>query len=528
MVTQVNAITTPVPSKTDPVNFSARGDTFLGELPIFQTQLNTAAGEINTIGDNTVAANALAQSAKTDAENAAIAAKAAANYKAAWLVGTTYAVGDSVLYTSIIWVSQTDANTGTTPGTDDAIWLAVVGVGGNIGDFQYAKATPGDAWAVCDGSLRPLADADATLRATINAAQLFQFPEILADATTLPNGSPIEMQWADDGSTLAILSTDTPHINMYTKSADVLTKLANPASLPSGSNFSGIAISGDGVYSAVASQNAPYLEFFKRTGSTVAKLTAPATLPTGQSFAVAMTVDGVYCAVGTGIADERIAIYKRAGDTWTQLVYLTDETVNVLQLEFSQDGLHLISASSSTGSKTFDRSGDTFTLFEAIADSGNGENAAISGDGLYIVTGVDAAPSSFSVYKRGVSAYAKLPDTVDAVGVGAIRDIAMSADGLDIILCGVDAPHVEHYRVINDLVVKSDNLPTIGSTESTCGSFSGGKYLAVGKNLTPYFEVYRPIDYDSSVNFRMPFVVALPCSNPAYPVGGIKPYIKLK
>ena len=102
----ITPLPTP-PSRDDPTNFSARGDAFLGALPDFATEANALAVDVNADAVSAAADAALAEAAR-------IAAVGAANYKGDYAAGTTYQVGQSVSYSSKIWIAKT-VNTGVTP-----------------------------------------------------------------------------------------------------------------------------------------------------------------------------------------------------------------------------------------------------------------------------------------------------------------------------------------------------------------------------------------------------------------------------
>jgi hypothetical protein len=82
-MTTITALPTP-PSRSDPVNFAARGDAFLGALPTFATETNLVASEVNTNATNAATSASTASTAATTAQSAASAASAAANFKGLW------------------------------------------------------------------------------------------------------------------------------------------------------------------------------------------------------------------------------------------------------------------------------------------------------------------------------------------------------------------------------------------------------------------------------------------------------------
>lgn len=74
----ITALPTP-PSRSDPSNFAAAGDAFLGALPTFVSEANALAADVN---------------ADTLTASAAATAAVAASGASIWVSGTTYAIGD--------------------------------------------------------------------------------------------------------------------------------------------------------------------------------------------------------------------------------------------------------------------------------------------------------------------------------------------------------------------------------------------------------------------------------------------------
>lgn len=83
----ITALPTP-PSRSDPANFAARADAFLGALPTFATEVNSTASTVDS--QSTTATNA-ANTATAQA-NAAISAVNAT----LWVSGNNYAIGAGV------------------------------------------------------------------------------------------------------------------------------------------------------------------------------------------------------------------------------------------------------------------------------------------------------------------------------------------------------------------------------------------------------------------------------------------------
>ena len=114
------------PSRQDPANFADEADAFLGALPTFQGETNTAgtyidgkAAQVET--DSTAsAANAATASA------AATAAQQAAN-AALWVTGTAYTVGINVFSPTdfLTYRSKSNFTSNTDPISDPTNWLLI-------------------------------------------------------------------------------------------------------------------------------------------------------------------------------------------------------------------------------------------------------------------------------------------------------------------------------------------------------------------------------------------------------------------
>ena len=82
----ITPLATP-PSRSDPTNFDARADTFLGALPTLATEINTWAGQANstarTVNSDKIAAQAAATSAAASSAAAGSSSTAAATQAAA-------------------------------------------------------------------------------------------------------------------------------------------------------------------------------------------------------------------------------------------------------------------------------------------------------------------------------------------------------------------------------------------------------------------------------------------------------------
>ena len=120
------------PSRQDPANFADEADAFLGALPTFQSQTNSAGTYIDGIGTQ-VDADATAAAASAVTAQAASAAAVAAVNATAWVSGASYTAGDVVwslinyqTYRAIL----THSGVTTDPSLDETNWVALGGGGG--------------------------------------------------------------------------------------------------------------------------------------------------------------------------------------------------------------------------------------------------------------------------------------------------------------------------------------------------------------------------------------------------------------
>lgn len=134
MTTIIDQLPLPVPSRTDPANFSVRADNFLGELPDFATQINALATELTALGTQVENSKNAAKTSETNAQASAFAAAGSANSAASssgaalWVSGTTYAAG-ALVYSPANGRTyrRKTAGAGTTdPSSDSTNWTPIL------------------------------------------------------------------------------------------------------------------------------------------------------------------------------------------------------------------------------------------------------------------------------------------------------------------------------------------------------------------------------------------------------------------
>lgn len=146
MALSIDQIPIPVPSSTDPANFSARGDAVFGAFPDFITETNAVASEAAANRDSAEASKIAAANSETNAATYAANATTSANNASSssvaslWVSGTTYAINDKRVspITGQVYRRKTDGAGTTDPSSDSTNWYAVL----LDADTQYPTIKP--------------------------------------------------------------------------------------------------------------------------------------------------------------------------------------------------------------------------------------------------------------------------------------------------------------------------------------------------------------------------------------------------
>ncbi len=208
---------------------------------------------------------------------------------------------------------------------------------------------------------------------------------------------------------LAVAHVGSPFVTNYKRAGDVFTKLANPATLPTGV-AEAVSFPGDAIYLAVGHNVSPNLTIYKRSGDVFTKLADPATVPPEAAKGVGFTPDGIYLAAAHG-GSPFVTIYKRSGDVFTKLANpATLPTGNGQGASFTDDGIYLAVAHNNSPFVTiYKRSGDVFTKLAnpATLPVGGGLGASFTGGGIYLAVAHGSSPF-VTVYKRSGDVFTKL------------------------------------------------------------------------------------------------------------------------
>lgn len=335
-----------------------------------------------------------------------------------------------------------------------------------------------------------------TYAETITANDPIYTKETYLNNTTISGGYPPgparSLDWSPDGIYLAVSHNASPYLSLYKRTGNVLTKLPNPALLPTNIGL-GCGFSPDGAYLAVAHATAPFLTIYKRSGDVFTKLADPSVLPTNESYAIAWSPDGVYLAVGQNNTPF-INIYKRSGDTFTRLTNpSTLPPAIAYGAAFSPDGVYLAFAHATSPFMTiYKRSGDVFTKLAdpSILPPGNTVSVAWSVDGLSVAFGSAAAPY-ITIYSRSGDTFTKSTNPTELPS-GTVNGIKYSPDGEHLSLAFTGSPYLINYRIRPDSYSKLANPVTLPPGNSnSLGYPSSGAILAVASGSANYLIVYN-------------------------------------
>lgn len=206
-----------------------------------------------------------------------------------------------------------------------------------------------------------------------------------------------------------VYSPDGDHLIMdgtaFKRNGDTYTRITTNGT--SGIGPASFAGTPDGIYVAIAQNSTPWINIYKKSGDTYTKLANPTTLPGALVQGVSFSPDGTYLAVAqNGSGSITLRIYKRSGDTFNQLVSFTGVGGFGNTVSFSPDGMYLFFASDlSPYLYMYKRSGDTFTklpnLNEPIAGSIREGTVRFANLSPLFTVGINVSPW-FSMYKDDI------------------------------------------------------------------------------------------------------------------------------
>jgi hypothetical protein len=234
----------------------------------------------------------------------------------------------------------------------------------------------------------------------------------------------------------------------------VLVKLADPGTMPAGTQATAAAFSQSTTYLAVGSQATPFVTIYKRSGDTFTKLTNPLTLPAGQVYGLSWSDSDSYLACAHATTPF-VTIYKRSGDTFTKLA--DPVVLPVTQgtgCSFSPGNVYLgVSCTGAPYYRIYSRSGDTFTAMTTA-----------------VVTPTGAAS-----------------------GIDFSTDPTFPTNNsYPVTISHATTPFMTTYFLVAGVWTKQTDPGTLPVTAGTCVKYdNGGRWLMVGCTGAPFLREYQ-------------------------------------
>ncbi len=333
-------------------------------------------------------------------------------------------------------------------------------------------------------------------------------PALLAGPTG--PGSSAVVEWSPNGEFLALGSSSSPYISIYQRAGDVLTKLADPATIP-GANVSSVSWSPCGDFLTATCSAPPYLIIYQRSGNDFTKLSDPASLPLlGASSTLGcrafFSPNSDFLAVPyqtTGLgAVITLILYERSGITFTDITSGSgldpaDGIGRGLFFAWSPNSQFCCAIDKTTSLLVaFSRTDATFTPITAPVASyaGNIVYFNFSPDGNFFVVSLNIAPwvLIFSVSSTGVFSLLTSPITLTEAPIFP----AWSENGEYLALSKSTTPYLLVYQVTNPTTSPTFTIQsavgTPPATQPNGINWSQTKqYLALAGGTTPYIQIYK-------------------------------------
>lgn len=227
----------------------------------------------------------------------------------------------------------------------------------------------------------------------------------------------------------------------------------------------------------------------------VTKLNTPATAGGGVNTCASFSPDGVYLIAAVG-GNERSRLYKREGDTFTQmpaLPNLPDLATN--KVLFSPYGDYLVLSHTVSPYLTiYKRNGDVFTKLDSpsVLPGGSSNEMAFSPGNDYFAVAHGGSPN-VTIYKRTGDTFTKLTNPA-ALPAGAGFGADFSQDGVHLAVAHTTSPFVTIYKRSGDTFTKLANPASLPGSNGRSAAFSpDGGHLAVAIESSPYIAIYKRV-----------------------------------
>lgn len=184
-------------------------------------------------------------------------------------------------------------------------------------------------------------------------------------------------------------------------------------------------------------------------------------------------------------------LFRLEGASCTKVSGALDSFPNSRILAFSPDGSHLLTAADNT-LYIFKRNGDTYTQLTSPSITLSGATDIVfSPDGVHAIITQSSSPY-IVILKRTADTYVKLANpSVLPTGEITRGRAVFSANGDYLALLHSQSPYVTLYKRDGDAFAKLANLSSLNYSYGYIAFSPDTSLLAVGINTSPYILVYR-------------------------------------
>lgn len=174
----IQALPTAPQRNQDPEDFTTTADTFVAALPTMVSEINTSTAYI---------------------DNKAISV--GNDFQGAYSAGTTYTLGQSVLYSEVYYISLVNDNTGNTPDSSPSDWSEIVtgGGGGSAGSVDFVASgaiSNGDVVVLNSDGTVSVGVATSAGTPTVFESGIVSFTAAVYD----PNSNKVVIAYMDDSN----------------------------------------------------------------------------------------------------------------------------------------------------------------------------------------------------------------------------------------------------------------------------------------------------------------------------------------
>lgn len=228
----------------------------------------------------------------------------------------------------------------------------------------------------------------------------------------------LHINFSNDNQYLSLSLYDNPGILVYKIVNDEFIKITTPVI---NQRIFCTHFSNDNKYLAVAHFGSPFFEVYKFENEAFTKLEAAATLPKGQCHWVEFSPDGEYLTTASyvptsGSVDSTIMIYKKEGDTFTEIPLAVKISKTARIATFDKTGNYLfVSYHEQPYVKTYKKIGDTFTEINMIdiAPTNIVYDISFSSDQKYVIMGQQVTDPYYFIYKWEGEKLTRVNDIID-------------------------------------------------------------------------------------------------------------------